>query len=128
MPSRSKVTKPAPPAHWLIMTFFVAAAVRKGARDLPKWIRARDTKSQIVRDGHDYRIETYFDNKSKHPSTFTVHSSGLWTYDAGPTYLEGKLQPPHAKGWVDKMITKGTPGEFAKADWSKYFALRNKSK
>jgi hypothetical protein len=37
----------------------------------------------------------------------------------------GKLQPPHAKGWIAKMITKGTPGEYARADWQYYFNLRN---
>lgn len=125
-----KRTKPAPkPTEadaWKISDFFIAAAVRKGAHDLPKWLKRKDTESQIIRDGKDYKIEYYFDNESPHASTFTIYSTGAWSYDAGPTYLEGKLQPPHAKGWIAKMITKGTPGEFAKADWAEYYALRNK--
>jgi hypothetical protein len=125
MPKR---TKPAAPAYQKIEDFFVAAAVRKGATDLLKWLKHKETTSETIRDGKDYKIEYYFDNDSKYPGSFTIYSDGVWSYDAGPTHLDGKLQPPHAKGWIKKMMTKGTPGEFAKADWAEYYALRNNLK
>jgi hypothetical protein len=124
-PAKRKA-KLSPAAAWKIEDFFIAAAERKGAADLRKKLKAKDATSQVIRDGKGYKIEYYFDNESPHASTFTIYSSGSWSYEAGPTYLEGKLQPPHAKGWIAKMITKGTPGEFAKADWAEYYALRNK--
>lgn len=117
---------PPPPRYWKIEDFFVAAAVRKGATDLPKWLKAEDTASETIQDGKDYKIEYYFDNESKHPGSFTIYSDGAWCFTQGPVCLDGKLQPPHAKGWIKKMITKGTPGEFAKCDWAEYYALRNK--
>jgi hypothetical protein len=119
---------PAPQKVWRIQDFFVAAAVRKGVTDLAEWLAAEDTQRLITQDAKDYRIDWYFDNfdkKSKKAGSFTIHHDGTWIYAKGTVVLHGKLQPPHAKGWVDKMITKGTPGEYARSDWDYYFKLRN---
>jgi hypothetical protein len=125
MPKKTKPA-PAPPQKvWRIQDFFVAAAVRKGVTDLPEWLAAEDTERLVTQNKKDYRIDWYFDNKSRHASSFTIHHDGSWIYGKGPKLVHGKLQPPHAKGWVDKMITKGTPGEYARADWTYYYNLRN---
>jgi hypothetical protein len=111
--------------HHRIEDFFVAAAVRKGVLDLPTWLAHKETQRLVTQNLNDYRIDWYFDNKSKHESTFTIHHDGSWIYNKGPVIFHGKLQPPHAKGWIKKMMTKGTPGELAKADWETYYRLRN---
>jgi hypothetical protein len=123
MPKKTKPTLSV--KHQRIEDFFVAAAVRKGVTDLPEWLAHEDTQRLVTQNLKDYRIDWYFDNKSKHASSFTIHNDGSWIYAKGPKVVHGKLQPPHAKGWIKKMITKGTPGEKAKADWETYYRLRN---
>lgn len=119
----SKAPPPPEKAYWTVFTFFVAAAVRKGAVNLPKWLKAKSSKSEIIRDGRLYRIECHFECQRKQ-GTFTVYSTGEWTYDAGPTYLEGKLQPPHSRQWLAKMMAKGTPGEIARQDLEVFRSMR----
>lgn len=117
--------KSPPQKVWRIQDFFVAAAVRKGIADLPKRLAAKDTERTVVQNGRDYRIDWNFAGLRSANRSFTIHHDGSWIYAAGQVVEHGKLQPPHAKGWVDKMITKGTPGEYARADWTYYFNLRN---
>lgn len=137
MPKKTKPA-PAPPQKvWRVQDFFVAAAVRKGVADLEERLGAEDTKRIVTQDEKDYRIDWHFNGEpekapwgSKKASarannSFTIHCDGSWIYAVGKVVKHGKLQPPHAKGWVDKMITKGTPGEYARADWQYYFNLRN---
>jgi hypothetical protein len=136
----AKNTKPAPAPPqkvWRIQDFFVAAAVRKGVTDLAERLGAEDTERQVTQDEKEYRIDWSFGPRSKakwgskeakargNPPSFTIHCDGSWIYANGTKVIHGKLQPPHAKGWVDKMITKGTPGEYARSDWQYYFNLRN---
>ena len=118
---------------WLIQDFFVAAAVRKGVTDLEDRLAAKGTKRTVTQDGRDYRIDWNFGEVKPAPwgskkaknNSFTIHADGSWIYAVGTVVKHGKLQPPHAKGWVKKMIIKGTPGEFARRDWESYHALRN---
>jgi hypothetical protein len=121
--------KKLPPVHpqkvWRIQDFFVAAAVRKGVLDLEEHLGAEDTQRLVAQNGKSYRIDWYFDNKSAKAKTFSIHDDGSWIYVHGKKSIDGKLQPPHAKGWVEKMMTKGTPGEYARKDWEYYHELRN---
>lgn len=120
-----KPAKPAPQKVWRIQDFFIAAAVRKGIKDLPEKLADPATQRMVTQNLKDYRIDWYFPGDIKANRSFTIHHDGSWIYAAGRVVEHGKLQPPHAKGWVDKMIAKGTPGEFARADWMNYFNLRN---
>ena len=106
------------PDYWKIEDFFVAAAIRKGAADLKKLLAK--AKRHVIHEGKSYKIEYRLPD-----GTFTIYSDGGWAYDRSPTFLEGRLQCPHAKGWIKKMIDKGTPGEFAKADWNQYYEIRH---
>jgi hypothetical protein len=117
--------RPTPPQHWRIEDFFVAAAVRKGVKNLPTFMADPETTRIVEQNEKEYRIDWHLKDSSRYAKSFTIHADGTWIYASGPTVVHGKLQPPHARGWVDKMITKGTPGEFARADWTYYFKLRN---
>jgi hypothetical protein len=117
--SKAKIAVlPEKPEHFKIEDFFIAAAERKGATNLRKLLKKADR--EVIREGKQYKIEYLLDD-----GTFTIYSDGTWAYDRKPTFLDGRLQCPHAKGWIKKMIDKGTPGEFAKMDWAEYYKIRH---
>jgi hypothetical protein len=135
MPKLKKLPPVQPQKVWRIQDFFVAAAVRKGLTDLEEKLAAEDTHREVTQDGHAYRIDWHFgglpekkpwgSKKAGPNNSFTIHDDGSWIYAVGRVVKHGKLQPPHAKGWVEKMMTKGTPGEYARKDSEYYHELRN---
>lgn len=107
-----------------IMDFFVAAAVRKGAVKLPAQMQHRDTQCETIVHGNVYGTRCWCE-KASGKFEFTVNCDGRWDYAAGTTVVSGKLQPPHAKSWIDKMLNKGIPGELARRTWEIYRKMRN---
>ena len=107
---------------WRIADFFFAAAERKGAKKLSELVRGDSVEFEAVRTkGSDYKVQWKFQDGG----TFTIFSDGHWSYDRDGTFLDGKLQCPHADAWVDKMVKKGTPDGVARADWGDYYLLRH---
>lgn len=107
---------------WRIADFFFAAAERKGAKRLSEMVRAEGVEFEVKRTGKDYKIIW----KLAEGGTFTIFADGHWSYDRKGTFLDGKLQCPHAQEWVDKMVKKGTSDSVARADWGEYYLLRHK--
>lgn len=113
--------KAMPHTGWRIADFFFAAAERKGAKKLSELVRGENVELDIIRKGHDYKIQWKFDGGG----TFTIFSDGHWSYDRNGSFLDGRLQCPHAQEWVDKMVKKGTNDSTARADWGDYYLLRH---
>jgi hypothetical protein len=108
---------------WRIADFFFAAAERKGAKKLSELVRGPNVEFDAVRTkGSDYKVQWKFPDGG----TFTIFSDGHWSYDREGTFLDGKLQCPHADAWVDKMVKKGTPDGVARSDWGDYYLLRHR--